>query len=666
MSWLSFFKKKEDTPAPPAPTGTIAAGEKLTIAPAQPLDTSNSSRHDPEFVEVFDEFGRKRRIAPEEFRTKLLPAGIEQHWTDPQGLYSTIIDALRLKMGAGSEPLVAAARQLRAIDPDRERSAVTLSIVLRENNAASEALQLLQQQIAQAGESAVLLVNLAKAQIQGEQSLWRAVELDPNFENGLGWFAAIARERQPASPAAAQEAAYTEALTRAAALPGSWLPQMWLGNQALKQQDQAAGLRFYEQALARAPQPAPAVLLQTISGELGKRGLLADALRLIQPRYDALAHGLPVGNNLIKLQLETGQLPEAAATVETLQRLNRPDWAATLSFWETEINKARLACEPAVIPDLTPDPAGPVAQLSNFGVDRPLWLQPGSLAEPLFPTSPSLAAGRVIFLAGTVTPESGIAPLQPHLADRMGRLSRMWPLFAAEQLLLHAGLPATATIPWVSTGGFAVYSEPFKDGEAATLARQSGGAYAVTLHLTPAGEQVTLSLRLLSLQEQAPELLDSRDHTYSWSEVHLGVKALLAQVRSLLPATSFAPPARYTLPPDALLGNYILRLEQLLAVACASGQPPESQGLNGERDIVRGMLELSLEAPASLPPRLILHEALRRFLTLRPAIAAEMRDPVLLLQSRYPMPDPETNAVLLTQLDTLYPAAQNAPPAEHG
>ena len=127
---------------------------------------------------------------------------------------------------------------------------------------------------------------------------------------------------------------------------------------------------------------------------------------------------------------------------------------------------------------------------------------------------------------------------------------------------------------------------------------------------------------------------------------------------ALLPLTTQAAEpvdaARYAIPAGPALGNYLLRLQQLLAVRCAGTDAVEGGFLSGEREIVRGQLDLALSLPQSLPLRLTLHETLLRLRTLRPEIAAEFQKPVELLQQRYPLEDAEANSILERQLRTVY------------
>ena len=659
MAWFSFGKDKQapaETPAPPAPQAaepapnTLRAGQTLRIAPS-PMQAGTSRRQPtPETVDLLDEFGRPVQVRTEDFRTNILPGGLKLNWGKPDALYGNIVQGLQLNFAAD---VLAAARHLLEIDPDHERAAVVLAVVLRESGQPAESAAVLESQLAAVGRSALVLVNLAKAQFdlgreaEAEQTLWAGVQLDPNGESGVGWY--VARRRDQAG-----ETAYREALARVAALPGAWLPQMWMAQLALRDDDQAGALKLFGEALAHASRPAPALLLQSVTGDLGKKGLLAEALALAEPAYDASAHGVAVGNNMIKLALGLGQLERARGYVEQLMRLNRPEWAQNLQFWDAEVRKAELAREPAVAPEAQPP-------LIPYTVEGPLWLQPESAARPLFPPAATLRASPVVFHCATVTPETDTPVLKAHMADRLGRLSRMWPLFATETTVFGLGCAALSCIPYLTNRGFALFPTPYTDADAASLATQMGGAYAVSGHLAVEGDGVAIAARVLRLKPGEPVLLAEPRRTFAWTEAAAGLRAVLAEIHAAL-ASDFGPefhpapsPARYTLPPAGWMEQYLLRLEQLLAVACAGGDERGPAGLTGEREMVRGMLDLSLAAPACLPARLILLDTLRRFRRLRPDVVDQFREPVMLLAERYPLVDAEANAVLASELKLIYP-----------
>ena len=78
-----------------------------------------------------------------------------------------------------------------------------------------------------------MLTNVAKVQErrgakrEARATLRRALELDPNQDNGLLWWASDARE-------AGGDSEYVAALEAIAVLPGAWRPQLWLAREKLK------------------------------------------------------------------------------------------------------------------------------------------------------------------------------------------------------------------------------------------------------------------------------------------------------------------------------------------------------------------------------------------------------------------------------------------------
>lgn len=333
MNFLrNLFGKKPAEPAadtseaPEAPTASVAAPE----ASADPAN-------DPNLIRVFDAYGRELFITRDEWRKSILPDNLRKDWHNPDALYQAVLMALRDGFHAD---VLDAARHLYAIDPVAERATCLYGITLQLNRRLAEAEKVFRDHIDRHGESGVILTNLAKVLFEkgdpaeGEKSLRRGLELDPNQDNALPWYAALLNER-------GGESAMDAGLREIAALPASWRAQMYLAKSAL-----AAG-RFdevralYAEALARAGTPAPADLLMSISGDLGNAGQLAELLALVEPRFEASVHGLMVGNNLIKAHLDLGHASQAGVLLRRLIAQNRPDWREHLAFWDKEITAAR-------------------------------------------------------------------------------------------------------------------------------------------------------------------------------------------------------------------------------------------------------------------------------------------------------------------------------------
>ena len=99
-----------------------------------------------------------------------------------------------------------------------------------------------------------------------------------------------------------------------------------------------------------------------------------------------------------------------------------------------------------------------------------------------------------------------------------------------------------------------------------------------------------------------------------------------AQAKAQAPS-DYLPPA----PPHLMA--YLLRLEQLLALRCATSP----SALHGTREIIEGCLHLCLDFPASATLRALLADVVARMRNIRPDVVAQYRDRVLLVQKEFPV-----------------------------
>jgi hypothetical protein len=110
----------------------------------------------------------------------------------------------------------------------------------------------------------------------------------------------------------------------------------------------------------------------------------------------------------------------------------------------------------------------------------------------------------------------------------------------------------------------------------------------------------------------------------------------------------------YQLPDAGGLANYLLRIEQLLAVRCA-GMDGVAGRLSGEREIIDGMIQLCLRFPHNVPARLLLVEALRGMNRVKPSLLPEFSEKIALLQKDQPLPEP-AHGVVREMLSEVFPA----------
>lgn len=287
---------------------------------------------------AYDADGREIRVTREQWRDNVLPGAIQQDWNDADRLAGLIIQSLN---DGFIDEMARPAERLVELDRNAERAVVLQAIVYMKQGRLDDSERVLQTFCVQHGETGIVLTNLAKVHAERDDearaldTLWHALQLDPNQDNGLGWFEAIHRD-------VGGDTAGIAAMRKVAGLPGSWRAQLWLARGELGSHNYAGALALYREALSRVGQPAPADLLMQMSGDLGNAGRIADILELAGPQFQVHAHGLQVGNNLIKANLHMGRLDDAQRILDELRAQNRPDWGENLAYWDKELTQARL------------------------------------------------------------------------------------------------------------------------------------------------------------------------------------------------------------------------------------------------------------------------------------------------------------------------------------
>jgi hypothetical protein len=278
--------------------------------------------------------------------------------------------------------------------------------------------------------------------------------------------------------------------------------------------------------------------------------------------------------------------------------------------------------------------------MTFLAIESPIWLKPSSPAAQLFPAK-SPEAPIVTFLGCTAEVPSPSEHVQRQLADAPGRFSRALPLFLAEQLEFNTRARTQTLVPWVAQngGGFILGGSPWSDVDAVKYCRQAQvvGKYVVVSHLKSQTGPWIAELRVIRLDdsERLGHLkvsFRSDDSGNSVAELSRSLVSLLIREAGSVPQRS----ALYQAPEGANLPNYLLRLEQLLAVRCA-GMNASGSFLNGEREILDGNVQLCLPCPENIGTRILLAHTLLAMKRVRPDVVAEFKGKVTLLQNEKPL-----------------------------
>jgi hypothetical protein len=373
-----------------------------------------------------------------------------------------------------------------------------------------------------------------------------------------------------------------------------------------------------------------------MSGDLGNAGQLSHLLRLAEPHFIPEAHGLLVGNNLIKAHLDLGELDAAQSILDKLYALNRPDYQQNLSFWDTAIAKART--EKIAPPKDT--------SFGMLSVEGPIWLAPGSEGASLFPTKDASAAP-VLLVGGTAELAEPSESIKRQLADTVGRITRALPLFLAEQIEFRTTCRAITLVPWVTENhgaGFVLSGSPWSAKDMVEYARRSGtrSRYVVTVHVKSAHEPWSVEVGVLDVQTEAmlADFSSPLDATHLEATIPQLALRILESLAKQGVAKAVESPPLYQIPHGHYFGSYLLRLEQLLALRCASMEETPPGFLHNEREIIEGNIGLCVDNPSNLTVRLLLAKSLAALARVRPEIMSEFKVKLAALSRDKPIGDP--------------------------
>jgi tetratricopeptide (TPR) repeat protein len=564
-------------------------GKKVAQPPAPvPPPVSDKAPADAELIKVYDGYGREMQMTRAEWRDKVLLPHIKAKWDAPDALYGLILSGLR--DGVVAE-LLDASRHLLQIDPQIERGHVTHGIVLMRMDRLAEAENVFREAVVKVGETGALLTNLAKIEAQrGEQAraettLWRAIELDPNLDHGLMWWAALHREREG-------EEGYVNALVRVTALAGSWRAPLHLARHYLQKGDVDIARSIYEEVLAKGHYGNEA--LMTISGDLGNHGQVPLIVELIAPVLDLQKHDARAGLNLLQAYLQLRQLQSGEALLSKLYALNIPPFKQHLDHYAQEFQRLK---DEGYTPTVVDEKA---LEIVMVPYDRPVWMY--GLRDPswLF-AAKDPAAKKVVFLTLSVK-TNGETGAQAQRENAVGRLSRGLPMYLAESVHAWSDHQSVAMIPVVRGGGPALFGAADND-EQTVRSFESAGDFIVLGTVAEHEGRWHVVCRVWSVQAAnwiAREALSA-------SPSELGREVLSLEQRILAALGSVRPTpvdAFYERPPEALVDPYLTGLGQSLILSLTANRLIAKETLWSERNLIEWWLRVALGWPASHAPRI--------------------------------------------------------------
>lgn len=300
------------------------------------FDDPETMREGSEWIELPTGDGETSRVSRQRYRDEILPDQIEQAGDDAERLFQT----LRLAVDKDVvEPCLEAAERLRELDADRERSATLLGLIHWKMDRLDRAEEVYESYLDEHGESGVVLMNLARVhdkrgdREQAKETLWRAIEVRPNLENAVDWWASLHADEVDDEEA---HEAYRRALREAADQPDSWYARARLAHFHLEQGDEEEGLAVARKVAAEAGDEPRVMMLLT--GPLGEHGHLEEMIEFFGDQYDPTRHNPLAGLNLIHACIETDRRELGRELLAGLEERDAPQVRESLE-------KAREALE---------------------------------------------------------------------------------------------------------------------------------------------------------------------------------------------------------------------------------------------------------------------------------------------------------------------------------
>lgn len=315
-------------------------GSGKKTEPDEQTTTQPSTRPDQEteYIRLRDAEGYEVAVHRQDWFDQFLAGRIKESWDHPEQLASVIGQAMRENFFHES---IGPAERLMALE-DSPRSCNLLTDAYLGASRVADAERTVRTCISKYGRSGANLTNLAHVQTlrgkygDAEDTLLRALQLDPNYERAICWYESSHREKHG-------DAAGIAAISRIARLSGAWRPQLWLGQHAMSSDQPERAREMFRDCLAKISRPAPMSVLADISACLGSSGYFREIEELVEPAFDAKLHTIHVGSNLMRAHTEMGQFDKARKILDQLHAVQRPQDKDQLDYWTKALAQAEVS-----------------------------------------------------------------------------------------------------------------------------------------------------------------------------------------------------------------------------------------------------------------------------------------------------------------------------------
>ena len=570
-------------------------------------------------ITAYDAYGRELKITRTEWRDKVFLPTIEKNWNDADALYKLIVSGLNDGFRADLEH---AAKRLLEIDSDPERSHIILGILLMEDGQLDAAEATFRAGITKAGSTGTLLTNLAKVfshrgdKTRADETLWQAVQADPNQENGLVWWLSIQKEREG-------EAGYLQGLHTAVALPTSWRAKLWLARHHLQHKEVEAARLLYGDVLSGGLYDGSSLVM--ISGDLGHNGYTPLILEVVGPVFDEHKHDPMTGLNLLRACQELGDLEKGMALLDRMYALGLIGIKHHLDQFSQAFQEMQKQTEQTTPRDMS------AVKFVTLSLTKPIWQYGLRDADWLFSQKSEGTAEIGFFPLSKIADSTDREESQRE--DDLGRLTRASPLYFAEAVHYWTDYAARSYIPVVEGDG-PIVSVGKTDGEALFDIVPQTTKYFVTGEIGCKGEgddsQWQICINLWDCSTRTKKLSESGIAT----KAELGALMLKIEHRLLAnigsqrqqPLDSF-----YLHPTVEVMPVYLTELGQAFMMTLLANNYLPKTAVWGERAMLDWPLTLVLKWPTVEIPKIMYISGLGKALDYQSDVLPEYKDRSMLL-----------------------------------
>lgn len=556
-------------------TNSSASSEENTTTK---ISSEKSPKENAKMMNIIDQNGRRIQITMDEWREKVLPIALKNHWDNANLLYNDILKAIQNNFISDVEE---AAIHLKEIDTIKERGYNTLAILYLKNKEFNKANELLLEYLANNPKTGTILTNLAKSYYGKDEKekameiLWEGLNINPNQNNGLPWYASICKDRDGID-------GYIDALRRASEIKGSWLPQFLLARHKLNEKNIESAKELLKIALSEGHVTQEALLV--ISGELGAKGYSKELIELVEPVYDFNKNDIRVGLNLLQAYLQNKEIEKGENLLNKLMMLERPDLKNALLKISNKFDKLKIE-EKASTPKKD-------VQINMMVLDNPVWGH-GLKTSKWFINNKEVKGNiAVLPYADETIREKEIKGYQKDNETSM--LSRGIPLYVSEMINYYTDYNNKVVMPFVRDFGPVITNKQYNEAALEDIGNKINADIVITGSVMNAEIGYLIKNTIYNMNDKSSKKIEMFIQKENFGN---RFNEMIKELRSELGGYDQSNNKFYKLAEDKEVLHYLASLGHSLTQTLIQGKFVDKDLLLGERNILNWYLNMVMAYP---------------------------------------------------------------------